>query len=138
VPQLHATKQSKLWAARVKRGDFGEEAFRKGVDDFLDFEGAFVQGVGTDLSAALLNRELALPEAEREALDAAKAAIDAWYRMLREASAILKAAAVAQDAEAQDDSKVIQLAPYLERLEGRGHGEVTRSSGEADDAANVS
>jgi transcriptional regulator with XRE-family HTH domain len=135
VPQLHATKQSELWAARVKRGVFGEEAFRKGVDDFLDFEGAFVQGVGTDLLAALREDADALPKAEREALDAAKSSIDAWHRMLWEASDILKAAA--REAEAQDARKVIDLDAHRERLKQRARGEFARGI-EADDGANVS
>jgi transcriptional regulator with XRE-family HTH domain len=140
VPQLHATKQSELWAARVKRGVFDEEAFRKGVDDFLDFEGTFVQGVGTDLLAAVREDADALPKAEREALDAAKASIDAWHRMLWEASDILKAAAEAQDAEAQDASNVTRMADFREarrRLEARTSREVARRGG-ADDGAKVS
>ncbi len=141
VPQLHATKQSKLWAARVKRGDFGEEAFRKGVDDFLDFESAFVQGVGTDLLAARREDADALPKAEREALDAAKASIDAWHRILWEASDILKAAAEDEDAEAQDDSNVTWLDDRREarrRLEARKPREEFARRGEADDGAQVS
>jgi excisionase family DNA binding protein len=126
VPQLHATKQSKLWAARVERRDFGEEEFQKGVDDFLDFEVAFVQGVGTDLLAALREDQDALPRAEREALDAAKASIDAWYRILWEASDILKATAEAPTMEAQSATNVVNMADFLqtrERLKERAHGE---------------
>src|SRR5215212_5706209 len=115
VPQLFAAKQTELWAARVERGDFGEEVFRKGVDAFADLESAFVQGVGTDLTAALREDEDTLPKAEREALDAAKASIDAWCRLLHEAFDILKAAADAQDAEAQDAQEVTYLDNYRER-----------------------
>jgi hypothetical protein len=137
VPRLHASKQSKLWATRVKRGDFGEEAFRKGVDDFLDFEAAFVQGVGTDLLAARREDGDALPKAEREALDAAEASIDAWHRMLWEASDILEAAAEVEDAEAQDTRNVINLDAHRERLKQRARGRFARGI-EADDGANVS
>jgi transcriptional regulator with XRE-family HTH domain len=119
VPQLFAAKQTELWAAMVERGDFGEEVFRKGVDAFADLESAFVQGVGTDLTAALREDEDTLPKAEREALDAAKASIDAWCRLLHEAFDILKAATDAQDAEAQDASNVRDLAAYRKRLEER-------------------
>jgi transcriptional regulator with XRE-family HTH domain len=129
VSQLQATKQSKLWAGRVERRDFGEEEFRKGVDALLDLEEAFVQGVGTDLFAALREDQDALPKAEREALDAAQASIDAWHRLLWEASDILKAAAespdaepkvvVAPETEAPDDSNVSYIDDYRGRLGNR-------------------
>ncbi len=90
VVQLFASRMDKLWTVAVDRDNFSKEEFEQGAQLFLDFESAYVEGVGTDLLGALRNGDVTLPEVEREALDNAKSSLDEWHRTLWSAYARLQ------------------------------------------------
>jgi transcriptional regulator with XRE-family HTH domain len=117
--QLFATDMNEAWAAKVRRNEFDAKEFEHAAATLLTLDSAYSGGVGTDLLAALLNHELTLPEAEREAFDRAKGSIDAWHRTMWRAYDTLRE---------RGAENVVPLERYRAGLEAWDRG--TRAVGE--------
>lgn len=120
--QLFATDMHETWAAKVERDEFGAVEFEHAAATLLALDAAYAHGVGTDLLAALLNRELVLPEAEREAFNSAKASIDAWHHTMWRAYDTLRE---------RGAENVVRLDRFREAFEAWDRGDrVDRAAGE--------
>ncbi len=117
--RIFADKMRTLWLPKIEHGGFDEEEFRRGVALLLDFEGAFVAGVGTDILAATKRPESTvaagspgemLTESERRAIEDAQSSIDAWHDTMWRAYDVLERRGV---------DNVARLEEYRTRLAPR-------------------